>query len=288
MPPGTLEQAQQLQSLYALAVDAVVKRCTSGEMAEPVLELLRSVHGAPFPKDDVARKKVAQLEVWKRLSDAIREFESLGPDLPQRVAAPTAEAEVMEILALAKTFTQDPSLFERSTRSKCFRKRCESDTKSISQEMIKQASSRLKEAVESICSEVHGVGDGKAWSEQIPNDKTDNLVKVMSIAQKTLLTLEGQLSSHKLEQLSVANDHMQWVHELFDLKREDTESCDLIDRGLVTKYTSLMVHHYHEDKKEPKPAKLKRAMRKYRALLQSLADKVQPAVWEWSSEAATF
>ena len=76
----TLEQVQQLQSLYALAVDAVVKRCTSGEMAEPVLELLRSVHGAPFfPKDDVARKKVAQLEVWKRLSGSIREFESLGP-----------------------------------------------------------------------------------------------------------------------------------------------------------------------------------------------------------------
>ena len=141
----------------------------------------------------------------------------------------------MEILALAKTFTQDPSLFDRGTRSKCFRKRCESDTKSISQEMIKQASSRLKEAVESICSEVDGVGDGKAWSEQIPHDKTDNLVKVMSIAQKTLLTLDGQLSSHMLEQLSVANDRIQRVHELFDLKREDTESCDLIDRGLVTK-----------------------------------------------------
>ena len=49
-----------------------------------------------------------------------------------------------------------------------------------------------------------------------------------------------------------------------------------------------MVHHYHEDKKETKTAKLKRAMRKYRALLQSLADKVQPAVWERSSEVATF
>ena len=87
-------------------------------MAEPVLELLRSVHSAPFfPKDDVARKKVAQLEVWKRLSDAIREFDSLGPDLPQWVAAPTAEGKVMEILALAQTFTQDLSLFERGTLS---------------------------------------------------------------------------------------------------------------------------------------------------------------------------
>ena len=61
---GTLEQVQQLQVLSALAVDAVVKRCTSGEVAEPVLELLRSLHSAPFfPKDDVARKKVAPLEV---------------------------------------------------------------------------------------------------------------------------------------------------------------------------------------------------------------------------------
>ena len=69
----------QLRSLSAFAVDAIVKRCTSGEMAEPVSELLRSVQGAHFfPKDDVARKKVAQLEVWKRLCDAIREFESLG------------------------------------------------------------------------------------------------------------------------------------------------------------------------------------------------------------------
>ena len=34
-------------------------------------------------KDDVARKKVAQLEVWKRLSDAIREFESLGQTCPR-------------------------------------------------------------------------------------------------------------------------------------------------------------------------------------------------------------
>ena len=56
---------------------------------------------------------MAKLQVWKRLSDAICEFESLGPDLFLRVAAPTAEAKVMEILALAKTFTQDPSLFER-------------------------------------------------------------------------------------------------------------------------------------------------------------------------------
>ena len=60
---------------------------------------------------------------------------------------------------------------------------------------------------------------------------------------------------------------MQRVHELFNLSWEDTESCDLIDRALVTKYTSLMVHHYHEDKKEPNPAKLRRAVRKYRALL---------------------
>ena len=63
----------------------------------------------------------------------------------------------------------------------------------------------------------------------------------MSIAQKTLLTLVGQLFSHKLEQLSVANGRMQRVHLLFNLKREDTESCDLIDKGMVTKYTSLMV-----------------------------------------------
>ena len=132
----------------------------------------------------------------------------------------------------------------------------ESDTKSISHEMIKQASSCLKEAVESIRFEVDGVGDGKAWSEQIPKDKTDNLEKVMSVAQKTLLTLDGQLFSHKLEQLSVANDRMQRVHELFDLKREDTVRCDLIDRALVTQYTSLMEHHHHEDKKEPNPAKV--------------------------------
>ena len=112
---GTLEQVQQLHSLSVLAVDAVVKRCTSGEMAEPVLELLRSVHSAPFfPKDDVARKKDAQLVLWKRLSDAI---ESFGPDLPQREAALVAEAKVMEIFALAKTFTQDLSLFERAPRS---------------------------------------------------------------------------------------------------------------------------------------------------------------------------
>ena len=74
-----------------------------------------------------------------------------------------------------------------------------------------------------------GVGDGKAWSEQIPHNKAHNLEKIMSIAQKTLLTLDGQLFSHKLEQLSVANDGIQRVHELFDLKREDTESWDLID-----------------------------------------------------------
>ena len=194
----------------------------------------------------------------------------------------------MEILALAKTFTQDLSLFERGTLIKCFRKRFESDTKPISHEMIKQASGCLKEAVESIRFEVGGVGDGKAWSEQIPQDKTDNLEKVMSIAQKTLLTLDGQLFSHKLEQLSAANDRMQRVHELFDERREVSEFCDLIDRAFVTKYTSLMVDHYHENKKEPNPAKLRRAVRKYRALLQSLADRVQPAIWMWSSEAVTF
>ena len=104
-------------------------------MAEPVLELIRSVHSAHFfPKGDVARKKVAQLEVKKRLSDAIREFESLGPDLPKRAAAPAAESKVMEFLALAKT---PPSLFELGTPIKCFRKRFEADTKSTSQEMIK-------------------------------------------------------------------------------------------------------------------------------------------------------
>ena len=55
---GTPEQVQRLQSISALAVDAIAKRCTSGEMTEPVLELLRPVHSAPFfPKDDVARKK---------------------------------------------------------------------------------------------------------------------------------------------------------------------------------------------------------------------------------------
>ena len=70
----------------------------------------------------------------------------------------------MEILALAKTFTQDLSLFERGTPIKCFRKRFESDTKSISHDMIKQARSCLKEVLESIRFEVDGVGDGKAWS----------------------------------------------------------------------------------------------------------------------------
>ena len=121
----------------------------------------------------------------------------------------------------------------------------------------------------------------KAWSEQIPHAKTDNLQKVTNIAQKTLLgwpALQSQVRAVE----------RQRVHELLNLKREETESCDLIDRGLVTKCTSLMVHHYHEDKKEPNPVKLRRAMRKYRALLQSLADKVQRAIWKWSSEAATF
>ena len=81
---------------------------------------------------------------------------------------------------------------------------------------------------------------------------------------------------------------MQRVHELFDLKREDPECSDLIDRCLVAKYTSLIVHHYHEDKKEPNPAMLRRAMRKYRALLQSLADRVQRTIWKWNSAAATL
>ena len=48
----------QMQSLSTLAIDAIVKRCTSGETAEPVLELLRSVHGAHFfPKDDLTWTK---------------------------------------------------------------------------------------------------------------------------------------------------------------------------------------------------------------------------------------
>ena len=200
---------------------------------------------------------------------------------------------MVEFLALAKNFTQDPGLFELDTPLKCFKKRFEADTKSISQEMIKQASSRLKEAVESMRSQVHGVGDGQAWSERILCDKAHNLV--MNIAKKTLLTLTGQLFIRKLEQLSGANGRMQRVRDLFDLKREDTESCDLIDRGLVTKFTSLMVHRYHEDKKEPNPAKKepnpanpRRATRKYRAPLQSLADRVRPAMWKWSSAVATF
>ena len=44
------------------------------------------------------------------------------------------------------------------------------------------------------------------------------------------------------------------VHELFDLKWEDPESSNLIDRAFVTQYTSLMVQHFHEDKKEPSKA----------------------------------
>ena len=47
-----------------------------------------------------------------------------------------------------------------------------------------------------------------------------------------------------------------------------------------------MVHHYHEDKKEPNPAKLRRAVRKYTAVLESVADRVQPANWKWSSAAS--
>ena len=96
------------------------------------------------------------------LGEATREFESLGPDLPKRAAAlAAAESKVMDFPALTKTSTQDPSLFERS--------------------------------------EEDGVGDGEAWSEQIPHDKEHNLEKVMSIVQKTLLTLDGQLFSHKIE-----------------------------------------------------------------------------------------
>ena len=114
------------------------------------------------------------------LGEAIREFESLGPDLPKRAAALAAESKVMDFPALTKTSTQDPSLFERS--------------------------------------EEDGVGDGEAWSEQIPHDKEHNLEKVMSIVHKTLLRLDGELFSHKLEQLSVADDRMQRVHELFNFK----------------------------------------------------------------------
>ena len=273
-------QVQQLQSLYALAVDAVVKRCTSGEMEERVLELLRSVHGASFfPKDDVARKKVTQQEVWKRLSDAIREFENLGPDLPQRVAAPTAEAKVVEILALAKTFTRDPSLFERGTPIKCSRKKVR-ERRQVNQPGDDQAGFR---------SEVDGAGDIKAWCEQIPHDKTDNLEeKVMSIAQKTLLTLDGQLFSHKLEHISVANNRMQRVHELFDFKREDTESCDLIDRGLVTKYTSLMVHHLPRGQEGNEPSEAEAGDEKVQSSSAEFGRQGTARHWKWSSEAATF
>ena len=117
-PTGTLEQVQQLQSLSALAVDALVKRCTSGEVAEPVLELFRSVHGAHlFPNDGVARKRVAQLEVWKRLSDAIREFESLGPDLPKRAAALVAEAKVMEFSIWPRPSPKTPASSSWAPRS---------------------------------------------------------------------------------------------------------------------------------------------------------------------------
>ena len=64
----------------------------------------------------------------------------------------------------------------------------------------------------------------------------------------------------------------QRVHELFDFKREDPKSSDLIDRGLGDEVHLTHVVH-HDDKKEPNPAKPTRAMRKYRAVLQSLADK---------------
>ena len=143
---GTPEQfLQQLQSLSTHTIDAMLKRCTSGDMAEPVLELFRSVHG----QDDVGRKNVAQREVRKRLSDAMREFESLGPDLPKR--------EQQRLLLRRRCRSSSPQdLGSPSWAPSCFREKFEADTKSISQEMIKQASSRRKEAVESIRSEVDG------------------------------------------------------------------------------------------------------------------------------------
>ena len=71
-------------------------------------------------------------------------------------------------------------------------------------------------------------------------------------------------------------------------QREDSESSDMIEWGLVTKYNSLIVYHYHEDKKEPNPAKQRRAMRRCRAVLQSVADRAQPTIWNRSSGGATF
>ena len=111
------------------------------------------MHGAHFfQHDHVDRKTVAQLEVWKCLSESMREFNSVGPDLPKRAAALAAEAKVLDFLALAKTFTKDPSLFELGTPDQ--------------------------------------IGDYQA-RQQPPDDKANNLEKVMSIAQKALLALDG-------------------------------------------------------------------------------------------------
>ena len=286
---GEPEQVEQLQSLSQLAVESLLDHCENGEKAEPLLEFLRTVHGAPFyPKDDKARDVVVRLEAWKPLMDAKSAFDGLGPDLPTRAAAPAAEAKVIELLSLAKTFTHDPGLFVAGSKPTCFKDEIENEIKSIRDEMIKQAHSHIDKADANIRSEIDGSADGKAWFAQIPHGKEDDLDTVMAIAQKTLLAFDGKLFDHKLDQLKVANGRLQRVHELFDTSRDDHDIDELILRGQLTKYTSLMAHQYYQDKKNPNPSKLRRAIKKYRTALQAFADRVQPAIRKWSSEVATF
>ena len=82
----------------------------------------------------MARKQVAQLEVWKRLSDAIRELEALRTRLtPEGSRTPTAEAKVIRDPRLGQDLhARRTAAVERGTPIKCF-------TTGLREEMIKQA-----------------------------------------------------------------------------------------------------------------------------------------------------
>lgn len=287
-----------LLALAARGAQYLATKCPDMANAEAVAEVLECiVDSETFPLDSKQNYDtlVKRIQAWSRLKASFAALMALGGSTEEVCANTTCDTVLRSFLADMQTAgfnNQNVALGLPTALSKDM-ETMRAGLDDIRRCRLRLLDQELEKVAEIIRPDAKGGGDGKPWTDRVPEGDRNKPEKLLEHCGKILGQMDGSIFAKTLDDLTQLDQQRTAAYEMFGTEVPEAARNaikELLADCMVTKATALMMHAKEEHTNTPNNGKLRRSLKRYKLVVDNagFADRLNPIVRQWCEGSCSF